>query len=140
MFIAFALILLGAEDSAEVKKLLKERIAALRNALEVETASYKAGKGAWSSLTSAAVELATAELELADTAEKKRAILLTVFKLAEEMDERAVLRIESGVGELADHFKARAFRLKAEIDLRRAGGTPPKGTKPPRDPKGRKDE
>ncbi len=127
-------------DSPAVKKLLKERVAALKDCVEGEEALLKAGRGSPERVVGAAVELAEAELEIADTAEKRREIRLRIFKLAVGLEELAKARRAAAVGDLQDVLKARAFRLKAEIELRRAGGAPPKVVKPPREPKGPKDD
>jgi hypothetical protein len=122
-------------DSPEVKKLLGQRVAALKKAFEAKKAELLAGRGTAAEMIEVTVDLANAELELASTPAKKREILLRILKAAVETDGVMLARYEAGRATTAEFYKARAFRLKAEINLRRAGGTPPKDIKPPKEPK-----
>jgi hypothetical protein len=122
-------------DSPEVKKLLAQRIAVLKKAFDAKKAELMAGRTTAADLVEVTVDLAHAELELATTPAKKREVYLRILKAAADLDEVMMARFEAGRATNADFYKARAFRLKAEINLRRAGGTPPKDIKPIREPK-----
>src|SRR5215468_3505328 len=109
-------------DSPEVKKLLAKQVAVLKDVLKVRKAAYMAGGGTFASVQEA-------ELELANAPAKKREVLLRILKVAVEHDELMVTRHEKGLATTAELLKARAFRIRAEINLRRAGGKLPKDIK-----------
>src|SRR5262249_51637506 len=119
--------------SPEVKKLLAQQVAVLKKALDIRKAAYMAGGCTLAKVQEADLELANAELELANTPAKKREVLLRILKIAVELDELMVTRNEKGLATTSDLLKARVFRIRAEINLRRAGGKPPRDMKPPKE-------
>jgi hypothetical protein len=121
------------EDTAEVKKLLKERVDVLRSVVEARQQGLKMGIGTVGSLAEAYRELTQAELEAADTPAKRMAALLEGYKRAAEVERRVERMFEAGDASRADAMAARAARIKAEIELRRAGGAPPKEAKKEKD-------
>ena len=82
-------------------------------------------------------QLRQAELSLATRPEEQRAARLAYFKFTCEMDDQTIGFYDKGVAALPDLLLMRATRLSAEIDLRQAGGTPPKDIKPAREIKDR---
>jgi hypothetical protein len=122
-------------DSTEVKKLLKERLEALRNAVLALQEEYKAGRGTAELFIETARPLLEAELELATKPAERIAAHQAYFKLLVMVDEIVKARYEAGQVRVAEFYLARAARLKAEIELRRAGGKPDKDIKPASPPK-----
>jgi hypothetical protein len=118
-------------DSAEVKKLLQKRVEVLRKAHEMAWSKFKLGPGSLEEILSVLRRLAKAETEAADGPAKRREALLRVFQAAVKLDEFALKGVKAGTYAPATFLMVREFRLKVEIDLRRAGGAPPRGTKPP---------
>jgi hypothetical protein len=121
------------EDSAEVKKLLVQRRDHLREAVRAAEEEYKAGRVSLNSVFELRKLLFEADLDLARTPAERRAVYLELFKATVEIDELLTSGFEAGRVKASDYHTARAARLKAEIDLRRAGGTPPGDIKPPRE-------
>src|SRR5262249_976333 len=112
-------------DSAEVKKLLQARVEVLRKAHETAWAKLKLGPGSLEEILSVLRRLAKAEIEAADGPAKRREALLRVFQAAVKLDEAGVKSAKAGLEGPVKFMMIREFRLTVEIDLRRAGGTPP---------------
>lgn len=127
-------------DTGEVRKLMEARVAVLQRYFARQEKLLKDGVSNPMAVAEAGRELGNAELDLSPTPEKRRLILLFLFKQEVAVDEYLVGLLEAGMLDEVAFLQGRARRLKAEADLRRAGGTPPKDIKPARDPKPPKGE
>lgn len=125
----------AAEPDAEVRKLQTELVKTLRKAIAASREEYEAGRGTVEGVVEIAKPLRDAELAIATGQADRIAAHLGYFKWMVTVDELSVAKYEIGRISLTDQIKARAARIEAEIGLRKAGGRPPKGTKPPRLPK-----
>jgi hypothetical protein len=127
-----------------VKKLLEQRVDALKRTLKAVLARRGTDLQApgIEYVVNVARRLRDAELRLATTPRERIAAHLAYFRFVCQEDDRAVnLHFKAGAGILHEVWSIRATRLGAEADLRQAGGTPPKDTKPPQeiiDPRKRK--
>jgi hypothetical protein len=121
-------------DSPEVKKLLQKRVETLREAHRLAMLKLVKANGTPDSVLPVLRRLAKAELEAADGAMKRREALLRVFAHAVKLDQATIRGYKAGAYDTVTFLSVREFRLKVEIDLRRAGGKPPKDTLPPIDP------
>jgi hypothetical protein len=70
------------------------------------------------------------ETELGTTGEERIKLLTEILRLAASVDATMTQRYEVGRSTVMDHLEARDFRLKCEIDLRKAGGKPPEDIPP----------
>jgi hypothetical protein len=121
--------------SPVVKKLLQERVDVLKRALKSRQERMRVdpnGPGP-DAVVWVARRLRTAELALAAKPADRIAAHLAYFKFVCEFDDRTISLYESGMFAQPDVLLVRDARLAAEIDLRQAGGTPPKEIKPPRE-------
>lgn len=125
----------GATPDPAIRPLQAELVASAKELLAYRKAQAEAGKIPLSELREAAKRLRDAELAYATKPAERVAAHLAYFALAVEVDEQAVLKIEAGLLSSGDFYETRADRLQAEIDLRKAGGKPPRGTKPAAKPK-----
>jgi outer membrane PBP1 activator LpoA protein len=120
-----------ARDSDEVKKLLVQRRDVLVLGVKVKKEAYDAGRLTLDDLQQVSKQLLEAELELVMKAADRIAAHQRRFKLAYEVEEVVTARYKAGRESVGNLYQARADRLAAEIALRRAGGEPPAGTRPP---------
>jgi hypothetical protein len=125
-------------DSAEIKTLLVQRRDHLRKAVTAMRAEFEAGRRTLQSVFGTMKQLRDAELELARTPAERQAAHLELFKAAVEIDELLLVAFEAGRVSPTEFHAVRAERLKAEIDLRRAGGVPPRDIKPAREPESKR--
>jgi outer membrane protein TolC len=124
----------GKENSAEVKKLLVQRRDHLRKSVDAMRKEYEVGRRTLHSLLGTMKQLRDAELELASNSAGRQAAHLEFFRFTVELDEKLLAAFEAGRVSPAEFHEVRAERLQAEIDLRRAGGVPPRDIKPAREP------
>ena len=120
----------GAAPDPAIRKLQAELVASLKELLACRKAQAEAGKIPLSELRGPAKRLRKAELAYATKPAERVAAHLAYFALSVEVDEQAVSKFEAGALSPVDFYDIRANRLEAEIDLRKAGGLPPRGTKP----------
>lgn len=127
----------GAEKPPDptIRKLQTELVASLKELLASRKAQWEAGKISSEEALEAAKLLRDAELDLAAKPTERVAAHLAYFALAVKADEEAVGRFEAGSMAPVGFQLIRAERIRAEIDLRKAGGSPPRGTKPAAKPK-----
>jgi hypothetical protein len=126
--------------SSKVKKLMEQRVDALKRALKGSLARRRTDLNApgIESILDIARQLRQAELALAARPEEKRAAQLEYFTFICEMDEQTIKLHEKGMIALPEVWLMRAARLDAEIELRQAGEPLPKDIKPAREIKERK--
>ena len=118
------------KDEPEVKKLLIQRRDLLRDLEKVRREQFKTGRGSMEDILGATRKRVEVELELAETHAARIAALEDLLRVAAQIDDLAKARNKVGRMELAEVLEARDIRLKCEIDLRRAGGKPPKDVPP----------
>jgi hypothetical protein len=113
-------------DSAEVKKLLRERRDVLTQAVAARGMEYELGARLTSGtdLGGLSRELLGAELELARRPGERVAAHQAHFSRMRMMENLARGHYNAGLIPLTDYMRARAARLEAEAGLRRAGGKP----------------
>ena len=127
----------GAEPLPEptLHTLQTELVASLKELLACRMAQWESGKISPDEALPAAKLLRDAELDLAATPAQRVAVHLAYFAIAVKADEEGVIRFEAGTTPPVGFQTIRAERIRAEIDLRKAGGKPPRGTKPAAKPK-----
>jgi hypothetical protein len=138
VFLFADLILLPAADitpDPEVAKLQMELLKTLKSGFQASKVEYEAGRGTIEAMCKLAKPLLEVELAIATKPEQRIAAHLAYFKLMVKLDEQTVDSYEAGIRPLAQFIENRAERLQAEINLRKAGGKPPRGTKPAAKPK-----
>jgi outer membrane protein TolC len=111
---------------AEIAKLQKERVKVLREAVRSTKAEYEAGRVTTDYLALVARDLLQAELELAAKPAERIAARQAYLALTVEVHKLSEAKFAAGHLTRSDLALAQAARLKAEIDLRREGGKPPK--------------
>jgi outer membrane protein TolC len=114
------------KTDAEIVKLQKERVKTLREVVKVTRDAFDAGRVTLDRLTEAAGMLLEAELDLATKPAERIAARQAYLVLAVEVHKMSEARFAAGTLTNVDRATALAARLKAEIDLRREGGKPPK--------------
>jgi outer membrane protein TolC len=119
-----------AEPDAEVRKLQTELVKTLQKAIAVIQLEYEAGRRTTDEVVEFARPLRDAELAIATVQADRIAAHLRYFKSMVTLDKPSVAKFEAGRISFTDYLKARVARIEAEIGLRKAGGMPPKGTKP----------
>jgi hypothetical protein len=98
----------------------KERLAALKKVVEQQEGLFNAGRLTIQQLDEAKLKLHQTELDLAESDQQRVAALEQIVKLTKEVEE-AYQRLHSMLRVTEDVvLKARADRLKAESDLKRA--------------------
>jgi hypothetical protein len=125
----------GAAPDPAIRKLQAELVATTKEFLAFRRAQATAGKIPLSELREAAKRLRDAELAYATKPAERVAAHLAYFALSVEVDEQTVSKFEAGAISQGEFYDIRATRLEAEIDLRKAGGKPPRGTKSAAKPK-----
>lgn len=126
-----ALILLAAlaadpePGDAEVAKLHKERVATMRDLLKKMRGAYLAKSVTLHRVAEVGEWLLQTELDAATKAADRVAAHQNYLKLMVELHVRCQQKFEVGTIQFTEVARAKAARLKAEIDLRKAGGKPP---------------
>ncbi|MGL4551363.1 MAG: hypothetical protein ACRC33_09250 [Gemmataceae bacterium] len=128
------------KTDTEIANLQKERVKELREAYAAVKNELDARRCTFGVVREIAKSLRDAELETARTSDERVAILQAYLKAAVVAHIWAKAADEVGRGARSDIHLAVAERLKAELELRKAGGSPPKHltwpatpTTPPRD-------
>lgn len=120
------------KDDPEIKKLLKMRRDALLEAANAKKQEFLlTARGTPQNVQETWRLLLQAELDVASGQAERVAAHLTFFKVVCQVDDYNTERYNAGRATLADQRLTRAERYAAEVGLRRAGGKPPKETKPP---------
>jgi outer membrane protein TolC len=100
-----------------VEKLLRERVALLRDVVEVQQQSFEIGRVTLSDVAYARQLLAAAELELAANAAERVKIREALVKTLTDVENNVKGQVEGGARPTVDLKMARATRLRAEADL-----------------------
>ena len=113
-------IVFGNEPtSAEIEALLKERRDTLQQLVESTEALYRSGVAPLDSLLRATDELLAAQLELAKSKEERIAIHRERLKNARRLEHHSETIYKEGRASVTEYLRAKAARLKAEIELAR---------------------
>ena len=113
-------IVFGNEPtSAEIEALLKERRNTLQQLVESIEALYRSGVAPLDYLLRATDELLAAQLELAKSKEERIAIYRERLKNARRLENRSETIHKEGRASVTEYLRAKAARLKAEIELAR---------------------
>ena len=107
-------------DDAELRAKLMERRDTLKELLQILMTHYLQGTGTPFSVFQAQIELLEAELSLAKTHAERIVLYEKSLAARTEVEKLTQERRELGVGGAADHLRAKADRIKAEIDLHNA--------------------
>ncbi len=127
-----------SDDPPEVRKLLQGRVDVLRELVKQQQEFLKMGTGYAYMVAEVEIELARAELDLGGSPARRRDLLARIVRLHADIDDYFRQRFDEGTVDKAAFLRARLARLTAEVELRRAGGTPSKDTKPARQPRAEK--
>jgi RNA polymerase sigma factor (sigma-70 family) len=113
---------LGAATLAKIRKLQLERRNALKKAVEAWEQEFRAGRRTLADVVKTSRQLLDAELELATTARQRIKAHAEHLRLMKEADKVTAAGYAAGQVRASDYFRARAARLKAEINWLKAGG------------------
>ncbi len=108
----------GKQD--RVKELLQERLTTCREMVRQVETRYKNGQCTYDEVHSAARMTLDAELEVCTTDKERVAVLEKFLPEAKRHEQTAETFFKSGQGTMTTALKARADRLRVEIDLERA--------------------
>src|SRR5262249_51160014 len=111
-----------AATLAKIRKLQLERLAVLKKAIAARQEEFRAGRTTLADLVKPSRQLLEAELELATTARQRIKAHAEHLRLMKEADKVTAAGYAAGQVRASDYFRARAARLKAEIDWLKAGG------------------
>jgi hypothetical protein len=114
---------------SKLKKLLKERLATLRELAKQTTADYQTGKVSFDRVHQAMRAVLNAELELCESDKERITALESIVAHAKEYEKFAAQRYRNGAAPASDVLMARAGRLEAEIALERVKSKAPGGLK-----------
>jgi hypothetical protein len=103
--------------SAQLESLLKERRDVVRKLVEIVNRRYQTGMVTQESVILASNLLLDAELELARTKAERIAVCQKLVGNLRQLEQAAEARHERTMGSADDVLKAKAARLKAEIQL-----------------------
>lgn len=104
----------------DLVKLLKLRHNAAAKELQIALMAYRHGTASSESAFGAARRVGHSRLELAKTADEKIAIRKELLELAKQIEEQTRAMHEAAIVPATDYYRARYFRLDAEIELVRA--------------------
>lgn len=108
------------DKAAEIKKLLRERHAALQEVVRLLMAQYRAGAVGFGRIAQAERDLLKATLDLSDDSKERRAALGEVQKIAAAIVQLTEARFKAGTGATqADVLQARTVVLEVRIELLR---------------------
>lgn len=107
-------------ESDKVRRLLEERLAAAMQLVEHARTRRELSAGTPEEVAAAERFALRAELDLADTRERRIAVLERLLSIAEQSEELAVARHRMGQVPPDALLKAKIARIEAEIELERA--------------------
>jgi outer membrane protein TolC len=110
----------AAQDSSldpDVEKILRERIAVLQEAANLQRNAYRSGEGTFHSTLAADQALREAQLEVAKNRAERVRIREDMLELAETLERSARQLAAANQGTRMDLLSARAHRLRATADL-----------------------
>ena len=108
------------ESATKIKDLQKERIATLRELVEISTRLYQSGRGSYGEALDALVLLHKAELEAAEKESDRIALYKNFVELLKNHEKLAESQMEAARGNGTAILKFKAKRLEAEIQLEQA--------------------
>ena len=109
------------DTADQVEKLLRERLQLLIEAAELQQAAYQRAEVGFDAVASAHLDALSAHLELAKSVEERLKIRRQMLNVAQQLEEARVRLVEAREVGQAELLKAKAIRLRAEIDLLREG-------------------
>jgi hypothetical protein len=109
-----------ATEDSKIRKLLKERIATLKEMVREMEASKAVGRTGSDGVLKARIEVLRAELELAESQKERIAIHEKIVALAMEFEILAQESFKAQTLSTVDLLRAKANRLEAEIALERS--------------------
>ena len=118
----------GAEPG-KLQALLKERRDTLSELVDVYEARFRRGSAPVESVIVASNELLNAELELAETNPERVTIREKLVSNLRLLEQNIKERYDHGTCPIEDLLRAKAARLKAEIDVLHEKGTTGTGAK-----------
>lgn len=104
----------------DLVKLLKSRHNAAVKELQIVMMMYRHGNAGLDTAFDAARRVGMSRLELVETAEQKLSVREELFELSKQIEEQARAMHEAAIAPASDYWRARYFRLDAEIQLVRA--------------------
>lgn len=110
----------SGSDSQALRKLLEERKALLRQAVGVAVEEHRAGRIDLDSVLTLRRDLLNAELELAASREERIELYGKLVEHARAWENTTAELYKSGGATQVDVLKAKAARLRSQIDLERA--------------------
>jgi outer membrane protein TolC len=110
----------GEPKNAKIKKLLKERLAVVREIAKQTGQEYRIGKVSFDRVHQAQRAVLHARLELCESDKERLAVLEEALALATEYEKTAAQLYQTGRVPASDALQARAGRLEAEIAVERA--------------------
>jgi hypothetical protein len=119
--------------ASDVKKLCEQRVELLRKAVKLMEARIAGGQGSLNEHLKILARLSEAELILAATPAERIAVHQANLKRVCKVDKMITAWVKAGTAFPVDQLLSRAACLSAEIDLRQAGGAPPKDARPASD-------
>ena len=117
-----------ANQARQLEELLKERQATLRQLVEAVTEEYRNGRTGFDSVARATDQLLDADLEMAENAKTRLAILQKRVELMKSLFSMVEARARIGQVSQAQVLAAKAAMLESEIRLAREladAGKPP---------------
>ncbi len=113
------------ESAKKVKELQQERIATLKQLVDVNAKLFQSGTVPLDAVLEARALVCEAELEAAEKQSDRITLHKNLVDLLKQMEDVAKHRFETARSSPAPLLKIRARRLKAEIDLERAKAKAP---------------
>jgi len=108
------------ESAAKIKDLQKERIATLKELVEVSARLYQIARAPYEEVLDAQVLLLKAELEAAEKESERIALYKNFVDVLKSYEKIALAQKEAGRGTNTAVLKFKARRLEAEIHLEQA--------------------
>ena len=111
-------------ETPAFQELLKERLATLKEVVAAEKQVYQTGQGSFEAVVRAQLEYLEVELELCQTKKERVAALSRSLEAMKEYEKQVDARFQAGVGTVTSTLRAKAGRLKIQVELERAKAAP----------------
>ena len=108
------------ESATKIKELQKQRIAALKELVDVSTRMYQSGRATYDEALDAQVLLLRADLDAAEKESDRIALYKNFVEVLKGYEKLAQAQKEAGRGASTAILKFKAKRLEAEIQLEQA--------------------
>jgi len=109
-------------SAKKVKELQQERIAALKDALEIFSGLFRSGRAGLDEIVDAHQQLLEAELEVAEKQSDRIALYKNMVDMLKGYEQAAAEHVLNARGNRGSALMIKARRLEAEIRLERAKG------------------